>query len=115
MSSSGISQAAPMGGMEPPMDETCVVSTCRRVLTNCVSGRMLQPSIVLVIADSSVPLDFVVEVSGAGTVHPLLTLSFISTWFLPLHMKCKTSSVMDGLQKREICIHTMIYIYACIQ
>ena len=26
------------------------------------------------------------QVSGLGTVHPLLTLSFFSTWILPLHV-----------------------------
>ena len=40
------------------------------------------------------------QVSGLGTVHPLLTLGFFSTWFLPV-FKRKTSSEMDGLQKRE--------------
>ena len=47
------------------------------------------------------------QVSGLGTVHPLLTLSFASTWILPLHVVSSTlkkkspSSVMDGLQRRE--------------
>ena len=46
------------------------------------------------------------QVSGLGTVHPLLTLSFVSTWILPLHVVSSTlkrkssSSVMDGLQRR---------------
>ena len=73
----------------------------RWVRTNRVSGRMLQSFTEPVIANSSVPSDFLVEgqVSGLGTVHPLLTLKFISTWFLPLHMKRKVSSVMDGLRK----------------
>ena len=26
------------------------------------------------------------QVSGLGTVHPLLTLDFISTWILPIHV-----------------------------
>ena len=26
------------------------------------------------------------QVSGLGTVHPLLTLSFFGTWILPLHV-----------------------------
>ena len=26
------------------------------------------------------------QVSGLGTAHPLLTLSFFSTWILPLHV-----------------------------
>ena len=70
-----------------------------------VSGWTLQPSIEPVIASSSVPSDFLVEcqVSGLGTVHPLLTYDFITTWFLPLHM-CRQmlSSIMDGLLKRDM-------------
>ena len=27
------------------------------------------------------------QVSGLGTVHPLLTLGFFSTWILPLHVE----------------------------
>ena len=63
---------------------------------------------------SFVPSDFLVDgqVSGLGTVHPILTLSFVSTWILPLHVMFSTlkrkssSSVMDGLQRRKkkICI-----------
>ena len=47
------------------------------------------------------------HVSGMGSVHPLLTLIFFSTWILPLHVVSSTlkrnssSSVMDGLQRRE--------------
>ena len=47
------------------------------------------------------------QVSWLGTVHPLLTLSFVSTWILPLHVVSSTlkrkssSSVMDGLQRRK--------------
>ena len=47
------------------------------------------------------------QVSGLGTVHPILTLSFVSTWILPLHVVSSTlkrkssSSVMDGLQRRR--------------
>ena len=46
------------------------------------------------------------QVSGLGIVRPLLTLSFVSTWILPLHVVSSTlkrkssSSVMDGLQRR---------------
>ena len=63
-----------------------VVSTRRRVPTNWVSGRTLQPSIESVVANSFVPSDFLVDgqVSGLGTVHPLLTLNFFSAWILPL-------------------------------
>ena len=88
MLKSDLSPAAPQGGREPPTDKTCVVSTCRRVATNWVSGRTLQPSTESVIANSSVPSDFIVDgqVSGLGTVHPHLTLNFFSTWILPLHL-----------------------------
>ena len=57
-----------------------VVFTRRRVPTNLVSGRTLQPSIGSVVANSFVPSDFLVDgqVSGLGTVHPLITLSFFS-------------------------------------
>ena len=101
MLNSDLSPAAPQG--------EGVVSTRRRVPTNWVSGRTLQPSIVSVVANSLVPSDFLVDgqVSGLGTVHPLLTLSFVSTWILPLHVVSSTlkrkssSSVMDGLQGRR--------------
>ena len=107
MLNSDLSPAAPQGGREPPTDKTRVVSTRRRVPTNWVSGRTLQPSIESVVANSFVPSDFLVDgqVSGLGNVHPLLTLSFFSTWILPLHVVLKTlktklsSSVMDGLQR----------------
>ena len=75
-------------GKGNPTDKTRVVSTRRRVPTNWVSGRTLQPSIESVIANSFVPSDFLVDgqVSGLGTVHPLLTLSFFGAWILPLHV-----------------------------
>ena len=47
------------------------------------------------------------QISGLGTVHPLPTLNFLSTWILPLHVPLSTlktkssSSVMDGPQGRE--------------
>ena len=88
-----LSPAAPHGGREPLMEKIRVVSTRRRVPTNWVSGRTLQPSIESVVANSFVPSDFLVDgqVSGLGTVHPLLTLSFFSTWNLPLHVVCSPS------------------------
>ena len=109
MLNSDLSPAAPQGGMEHPTDETRVVSTRRRVPTNWVSGRTLQPSIESIVANSFVPSDFLVDgqVSGLGTVHPYLTLSFIRTWILPLHVVSSmlnrklSSSVIDGLQRRE--------------
>ena len=87
MLNSDLSPAAPQGGREPPTEKH-VVSTRRRVPTNWVSGRTLQPSIESVIANSFVPSNFLVDgqVSGLGTVHPLHTLSFFSTWILPLHV-----------------------------
>ena len=110
MLNSDLSPAAPQGGRLPPTYKTRVVSTRRRVPTNWVSGRTLQPSIESVVAISFVPSDFLVDgqVSGLGTVHPLLTLSFFSTWILPLHVVSSTlkrkssSSVMDGFQRRRL-------------
>ena len=88
MLNSDLSPAAPQGGREPLTEKIRVVSTRRRVPTNWVSGRTLQPSIESVVANLFVPSDFLVDgqVSGLGTVHPLLTLSFFSTWILPLHV-----------------------------
>ena len=109
MLNSDLSPAAPQGGRKPPTDNTRVVSMRRRVQTNWVSGRKLQPSIEAVVANSFVPSDFLVDgqVSGLGTVYPLLTINFISTWILPLHVVSSTlkrkssSSEMDGLQRRS--------------
>ena len=50
MLNSGLSPAAPQGGREPPTDKIRVVSTRRRVPTNWVFGRTLQPSIESVVA-----------------------------------------------------------------
>ena len=104
MINSDLSPAAPQGGRVPPTDKTRVVSTRRRVLTNWVSGRTLQPSIESVVLNSFVQSDFLVDgqVSGLGTVHPILTLNFFSTWIIPLHVVLLKSSLsaMDGLQRR---------------
>ena len=93
MLNSDLSPAAPHGGRESITEKTRVMSTRRWVPTNWVSGRTLQPSIESVVANSFVPSDFLVDgqVSGLGTVHPLLTLSFFSTWILPLHVVCSPS------------------------
>ena len=109
MLNSDLSPAAPQGGRLPPTDKTRVVSTSRRVPTNWISGRTLQPSIESVVANSFVPSDFLVDgqVCGLGTVHPFLTLSVVNTWIPPLHVVSSTlkrkssSSVMDGLQRRR--------------
>ena len=84
-----------MGEGNPSQKKTRVMSTRRRVPTNWVSGRTLQPSIESVVANSFVPSDFLVDsqVSGLGTVHPLLTLSFFSTWILPLHVVLECHSL----------------------
>ena len=87
-----------------------MVSTRRRVPTNWVSGRTLLPSIESVVATSYVPSKFLVDgqVSGLGTVHSLLTLNFLITCILPLHVVSSTlkrkssSSEMDGLQRRRM-------------
>ena len=121
MLNSDLSPAAPQGGRLPPTDKTRVVSTRRRVPTNWVSGRTLQPSIESVVVNSFVPSDFLVDgqVSGLGTVHPLLTLSFVSTWILPLHVVSSTlkrkssSSVMDGLQRRRREEDNICFITKC--
>ena len=78
MINSYLSPAAPQGGMDPPTDNACVVSMRRWVLTNWISGSTLLPSTESVVANSFVPLDSLVDgqVSGLGTVHPLLTLKF---------------------------------------
>ena len=99
------------------------MSTRRRVPTNWVSGWTFQPSIESVVANSFVPSDFLVDgqVRGLGTVHPLLTLSFVSSWILPLHVVSSTlkrkssSSVMDGLQRRRRRrTYTKIHTQTCI-
>ena len=45
-------------------------------------------SIESVVANSFVPSYFILNghVSGLGTVHPLHTLSFLSTWIIALHV-----------------------------
>ena len=109
MLNSDLSPAAPQGGREPSTYKTCVVSTRRRVPTNWVSGRTLQPSIESVVAISFVSSDFIVDgqVSGLGTVHSLLILNFFSTWIFSLRVvssklkRKSSSSVMDGLQRRR--------------
>ena len=72
MLNSDLSPAAPQRGREPPTDKTRVVSTRRRVPTNLVSGRTLQPSIESVVANSFVLSDFLVDgqVSGPGLCTP---------------------------------------------
>ena len=71
MLNSDLSSAAPQGGRNPPQ-KTRVVSTRRRVPTNWVSGRTLQPSIESVVANSFVPSDFLVDgqISGLGLKKP---------------------------------------------
>ena len=100
MSNSSLYQASRIW-RDTPTDGTRVVSTRRRVPTICVSGKMLQPFAEPVVANVSVSSDFLVEgqVSGLGTMHPLLILSFGSTWFLPLKKGKMVSSVMDRLQQ----------------
>ena len=49
MSNTGISPAAPKGGMESPTDKPHVMSTRRRIPTNWISSRTLQPSIESVV------------------------------------------------------------------
>ena len=106
MLNSDLSPAAPQGGRVPPIDKSRVVSTRRRVPTNWVSGRTLQPFLESVVANSFEPSDFLVDgqVSWLGTVQPLLTISFFSKWILPLHvvffffplLLCVQSPFVDG-------------------
>ena len=107
--------ADPISGREPMTDKTHVVSTRRWVLTNCVSGRTLQPSTEPVVADSSLPSDFLVEgqVSVLGTAHPLLTLNIFSTWFLPLQKRKKLSSIIGRTPEEEekILTHHLVCIF----
>ena len=65
---------------------------------------VLQPSTESVITvNVSVSLDFLVEgqVTWLVTVHPLLTLNFFCTWFLPLEKRKMLCSVMVGLLKNR--------------
>ena len=80
-----------------------MASKRRRVPTNWVSDRMLQPSTEPIIANFSVPSDFLVEgqVSGLETVQFLLTSNFFSTWILPSFKRKTLSFVIDGLQKKK--------------
>ena len=93
---SDLSPAAPQGGRESPTYIARVVYTRRRVPTNWVSGRTLQPSIQSVDENSFVPSIFLVDgqVSGLGTVHPLLILHFFGTWILPLHVVFFSSLIL---------------------
>ena len=80
MSNYDLFQSAPIGGKNPPTYKT-LVSTRRLVLKNWMLSRTLQPLTEPVIAHFSVPSELLVEgqVSGLGTVHPLLTLNVFST------------------------------------
>ena len=82
MSNSDRSPAAPIREGNPPKDKTHVVSMHRWVQTNLVSGRILQPANDPVVTNILCHQISKVEgeVSGLGTVHPLLTLNFSSTW-----------------------------------
>ena len=96
MLNSDLSPEASQGGRVPPTDKTCVVPTRRRVPTNFFSGRTLQSSIESFDGNSFMPLDFIVDgqVSGLGTMHSLLTLSFFRTWILPLHVVVFSSLIL---------------------
>ena len=78
-------------GKAIPTNKTHVASMRRWVATNCVLDRVLQISTEPEVKNVLVPDNFLVEgqVSGLGTVHPLLTLNVFSTWLPPL-LKRKT-------------------------
>ena len=42
------------------------------------------------------------QVSGLGTVHPLLTLNFISTWILSLHVFFPLLFCLQSLSAMEL-------------
>ena len=108
-----LSPAAPQGGRESPQEKPV---WCPRAggsrQTGSPAGHCNHP-----LSRSSqtllLPSDFLVDgqVSGLGTVHPLLTINFFSTWILPLHVVSSTlnrkssSSIIDGLKRRTyICV-----------
>ena len=105
MSNSGLSQAASIGGRKPPTDKACMVSTRIRVPTNCVSGRMLQPSPEPAIADIYVPSDFLVVglVSGVGLCTPHLGLL--------QHMVQCSHVICSTLLETTLCAHRF-YFYS---
>ena len=56
------------------------------------------------------------KVSGLGTVHPLLTLSFFSTWILPLHVVCfnvdeEDVVIRNGWTPKEKRVNHDVYSY----
>ena len=89
--------------------KTRVVSTRRRVPSNWVSGRTLQPSIETVVANSFVPSDFLMDgqVSGMGDCAPPSHYELL--WHMDSSFSCSvstlkrksSSSTMDGLQRRR--------------
>ena len=89
MLNSDLSLAAPQEGGEPPQKILCGVHAQagpdKRSPAGHCYGRTFIESVV---ANSFVPSNFLVDgqVSGLGTVHPLLTFNFFSTWILPLHV-----------------------------
>ena len=88
MLNSVLSPTAPKGEKKPPHIKPVWCPRAGGSRKNWVSCRTLQRSIMSVVANSFVPTDFLVDgqVSELGTVHPLLTLSFLRTWILPLHV-----------------------------
>ena len=70
---------------------------CRKLLKHIAVFFFFIESVV---ANSFVPSDFLVDgqVSGLGTVHPLLTLSFYSTWILPLHVVFNVEEEVVGIR-----------------
>ena len=87
MLNSGLSPAAPQGGKIPPQIKPV---WCPRAGGSRQTGSPARHSNHPLSRSSqtSVPPDFLVDgqVSGLGTVHPILNLSVFSTWILPLHV-----------------------------
>ena len=58
------------------------------------------------------------QVSGLGTVHPLLTLSFFSTWILPLHVVFNIEEEVVFIRngwtpknEKEICLLKLLHMF----
>ena len=88
MLNSDLSSAAAQGGREPATEKPvwCPLAGGSRQ-TGSPAGHCNHP-LSRTSQNSLVPSDFLVDgqVSGLGTMHPPLTLSFFGTWILPLHV-----------------------------
>ena len=83
MLNSDLSPATPQGGRNPLQKKPCGIHAL---------------DIESVVANSFVPSDSLVDgqVIGLGTVHPHLTLDFLRTWILPLHLEEEVVVICNG-------------------